>query len=272
MLTLLLTVLRAEDCTPGIKYRKNSSSSGWSGTAGSANIKHSAALTWRYLAFQGSFVASTTGTHTFEIYSSPLGVSSEVKADWQFEDYYQGYTEGTHYHTPSLYTDFRYRFQTQTSPDRCYLELQIRVALPGENLAVLTSSHADVCFENGCKSAVYVRANDCRPPPSHSPSPLQSRTRSSPATMTATQPATEAATPTKTFPATLKPTPAETPIGTPSSLFTLSKLWSGGEPSRALAVSSVPQTAEARPSAAFSPSLAFRRRLGEIEVGRRPRI
>jgi hypothetical protein len=159
----------------------SSSATSWTSVTDRASIKHIVLGDGRYLGLQGSFVAPVGGTYTFEVYSQPFAGSSlsDLFADLIFENDYIGWKKDVFTHIPVLYKHYRYRFQTRTNDDRNMLELQIKVAIPPDGgLEVLTSAHADTCFENGCKVTSYLQAHACNPSPSARFGPSAARSSS----------------------------------------------------------------------------------------------
>jgi hypothetical protein len=151
-------------------------------TCTSAYVEWEAWFSEYRLSLFGSFVATSTASHTFRIYSARTSsLSNDPSANFVFENDSLGYQGGTWDYSISLLKDWRYYYFTQTNDESYNSELRISVEFsPGAGFSTLTQSNSDLCEASGCRNTAFERRFSCLPPPSPSGSPSLTGTASRP--------------------------------------------------------------------------------------------
>jgi hypothetical protein len=131
------------------------------------------------LGLRGSFVARTTESHTFEVWSEVYTAESWFAtsvARFKWEDSSQGESAGRWRPAAlSLTKDFRYQLEVHTVDGHFYMRISVSVSFTGREMAVLDGDLIGICHENGCRDTALERSRyACQPDPTQSPTPTRS--------------------------------------------------------------------------------------------------
>jgi hypothetical protein len=151
---------------------------------------HDGVLDSQVMEFRGAFIACTTSTHVFELWSQTYSLSalsgiapSEVR--FEFEDVNRGQASGSWTWSPgTLYQDYQYHMKSIVHDNYFFVDIAILVSYDGNDMGYCTGDLIAACERNGCRDDANSRSHDCQPSPtqsrtptcSHSPTPTKSRT------------------------------------------------------------------------------------------------
>jgi hypothetical protein len=241
VLLALVCLAGADNCgISGVQFCKDSDQGDYGWESGSdAYVEYLPIITFdaRWLGLRGSFIAKTTGSHTFQLNTGTEWPSREsFPVDITIDSSTTNTATAGYTRTLSMTVDFRYAFRAYMTDSRFKAWMELQVTVPSESAKRIDGTYAELCYENGCRNTALQRSPyNCKPPPSRSRSKTPSVTRSRSPTRTISRTPsptgsishtpTETHSPHATWTMPPSPTATDTPTqsATETSLFTLSE-------------------------------------------------
>jgi hypothetical protein len=227
---ILSSSARTDSCgTSGVQYCIDNNQGDYGWTDGSDSyIGHGIGVHFYFLGLRGSFIAKTTGSHTFSYaHGLNFGSFNDFKVDITIETTTTRVDKDSSLDPLSMIVDFRYRYQVYMTEERYAVWIELQITFPSGRKSQINSDSGETCYESGCRNTGLSRVPyACKPSPSRSKSPSPTRTVSKSPSPTASisHSPTESHTPVVTWTMAATPTATDTPTQSASetSLFTFS--------------------------------------------------